>query len=200
MPRLLGTCAGVAAGHGADERMAARLAEGDGGAEMSRYAEGTTTQVSTTQEEIRRTLKRYGVTKSIFYEERGYGLLQFEAHGRQVRFTVEMPAFMDFGRDAKGHLRGPETQRQAYEREERRRWRVLLLLLKGKLEVVADESVNFDREFMGAIVLPDGSTVADNLEPRVDEAYQSGRMPDMLDGVLPPAPRLRILPPPKEMP
>lgn len=167
---------------------------------MSRYAENTQTQVSTSQEEIRRTLKRYGVTKTLFYEAEGYGLIEFETHGRHVRFAVQVPPLESFRVSPKGGVRGPGQQVEAQRQEERRRWRVLLLLLKGKLEVVADEAVSFDREFMGAIVLPDGSTVGDNLEPRVDEAYRSGRMPDMLEGVLPSTSRLRILPPPKEMP
>lgn len=167
---------------------------------MTRYAEKTTTQVTTSQDEIRRTLKRYGASKTLFYhdDETGDGVVQFEMRGRMIRFMVDVPALETFRTDRNGYRRSPEDMKKARDQEERRRWRVLLLLLKGKLEVVADEAVPFDQEFLGNIVLRDRQTVGHHLIPRIQRAYAEDTMPDMLEDLLPAPDRILALPPPQE--
>lgn len=65
---------------------------------------------------------------------------------------------------------------------EREAWRRLLLITKGKLELVADSESSIEREFLADILLPDGSTVHQQLGPRLAESYSTGEMPRLLPG------------------
>lgn len=64
----------------------------------------------------------------------------------------------------------------------REAWRVLLLLLRAKLEVIAAGGTTFETEFLANLLLPDGSTVADDVLPKVAEAYATANMPRLLAG------------------
>ena len=70
--------------------------------------------------------------------------------------------------------------REQFEQREREAWRRLLLLVKAKLEVVAEGVSTFEREFLPDILLPDGSTVYQMLAPQLEQAYESGDMPSLL--------------------
>jgi hypothetical protein len=56
------------------------------------------------------------------------------------------------------------------------------MAIKAKLEVVESGIVSFEDEFAVHMVLPDGSTVGQWLAPQIDEAYRTGRMPELLPG------------------
>ena len=127
---------------------------------MSRYAERTKTSVPQSKAEIERTLKRYGADGFLCGEADGNVLLMFRADGRHVKFIVDMPA--------------------DDEREGRRRWRCLLLVIKSKLESVATGIVTFDEAFMPHIVLPDGKTISQHMVPQIEAAYETGDMPPLL--------------------
>lgn len=60
-----------------------------------------------------------------------------------------------------------------------RLWRVLLMVVKTKLEMVA-AGLDFAREFFPFIVLPDGHTVADHALPQVMKALETGGGPPAL--------------------
>lgn len=107
-------------------------------------------------------------------------MIGFSMHGRQVRFAITLPPLEDFATTPGGQKRNPAQQRAAREAEERRRWRCLALSIKAKLEAVASEIVSFEDEFLANILLPNGTTVADQVRPGIEAAYQTGEMPALL--------------------
>lgn len=65
----------------------------------------------------------------------------------------------------------------------RRRWRALSLSIKAKLETVASGISEFETEFMAYMVLPNGKTVAENILPEIARAYETGKMPKLLEAL-----------------
>ena len=115
-----------------------------------------------TKQEIDALLQRHGAHQRIqgTDERRGMNLVAFTLGGRQVRF--ELP-------------HDPED-----EREQRRVWRVLLIVIKSKLELIAGGDSTVDAEFLPNIVLPNGSTVGKMLGVQLNEMYATGQMPPLL--------------------
>lgn len=133
-------------------------------APAKRYAEGTTVPAEKTRTEIEKLLRANGATQFASYWDSTREILEAMLGGRRLRFSVPLISFADAkkkpGRPAWDSR--TDAQANAYvEAERRRRWRVLLLQLKGKLEAIATGDAMFDREFLGDIVTANGSTVAD---------------------------------------
>lgn len=145
---------------------------------MSQYAK--TTQVSTgkSQEEIRKTLKRYGATAFAYMEADSGAMVEFAARGRRIRFIVELPdpQGREFTRTPTGRERTPKQAEEHYEQAVRQRWRALALVIKAKLEAVEANIVSFEAEFLAHTVLPSGRTVADEIGPQVEAAYADGEV------------------------
>lgn len=70
----------------------------------------------------------------------------------------------------------------ADEAENRRRWRALVIYIKSKLDVIDSEIVSFEDAFMAHIILPDSKTVSEVVQPQIESAYLSGKMPTRLLG------------------
>jgi hypothetical protein len=134
------------------------------------YAEHTKVPVSRTKIEIEHTVTRYGATAFGTFSEKDRAVIVFAAASRRVRFDLPLPQM---------------KSAEATEREHRRRWRALLLCLKAKLESVESRIETFEEAFLSHIVLPDNTTVGDNISPAIDEAYKSGRIPPLLPGPRP---------------
>jgi hypothetical protein len=151
-----------------------------------RYAEGTTVSVQKSKDELRALLKRYGATKLIDVTDDELGdAVQFEMRGRWLRFSVPKPdpekyrEYKRSPRDWYTYKRTDDEVQKKAQQEYMRRWRVLVLLVKGKLEAAMsedgdDDAVDFETEFMGYMLLPDGSTVGEGAKPQLDAMY-SGR-------------------------
>lgn len=138
------------------------------------YAEGTSVPVTRSQAEIQTILKRYGAEGFTFGEDQGFGMVAFRAHGRMVRFLLPLVV----------EGRRTDAQQQA---EIRRRWRALTMAIKAKLEVVESGISTFEQEFLANIMLPNGQTVSDHLQPQLDRAYSDNEMPSLLPGAGPKA-------------
>jgi hypothetical protein len=156
-----------------------------------KYAEGATTAVETSQMEARRLLKRYGADATRITDAEGRSALEFRLADRLIRFTVAAPTAEECRHDSLGRWLPDRTVAQAQEREYRRRWRVLILRLKARLEAVTNEGVRVEEEFLANLVVrPDGATVADLLLPQIEEVYRTGQvpalMPQLSDRALPP--------------
>ena len=109
-----------------------------------RFAEGTTVPASKTRIEIEDMLKKHGATSFIYGEHQGVGNLRFAMRNRHIMFRLQLV----------------DEREQAAEH--RRRWRVLLLTLKGKLESVADQTVEtFEEAFLAHTVMPDRPAAGD---------------------------------------
>ncbi len=148
------------------------------GKNPSRYAEGTSVPVERSKAEIEHiVVDKHGATKFLTYWTEEYAIVMFEVYGRLVRFVLPMPSRDEFIRNNAGRKRKPEAQRSAFEAEVRRIWRVMVLLIKAKFELVDNKVTSFEEEFLANIVLPDNTTVADWMAPQLQKAFEKGSMP-----------------------
>lgn len=130
-----------------------------------RFAEATKVPIGKTKAEIEELLRKHGAKQTLSGTdtESGNLLCGFTMDGRQVRMTAVTS-------NGKGSA----------EQRERQAWRALLLLVKGKLEIIAMGYTTFENEFLANLVLPNGQTVADDVVPKIAKAYESGKMPNLL--------------------
>lgn len=134
-----------------------------------RYAEGTTVAVGKTKDELERLLSRAGASQSLMGADRPREriLLGFSLGGRQYRLHATT-------------ARRDKYKRHDPEQMEREAWRAMLLIVKGKLEMAMSGYSTVEAEFLANVVLPNGQTVADDVLPKIAEAYESGAMPLLL--------------------
>jgi hypothetical protein len=151
----------------------------------AKYASQTEVSPEKTRSEIEAILKRYGADQFGYMTTSERVAIAFQAHGKRVKFILPLP---DRKHRSFTHRKGSwqmRTEKQiesAYAQAVRSCWRALLLVIKAKLEAVEAEITTFEEEFLAHIVLPNGRTVADNLLPRIADAYQTGEMPPLQIG------------------
>ncbi len=122
-----------------------------------RYAEDTKVSVGQSQGEIRNMLKRFKIDKIGIFEDPVSGaVLMFEFKNRAYRITVPV--------DLKAKNLG---------QEERRGWRLMVLLIKAKLQAVSEGVTSIDREFFSDTVLPSGKTLFEEAQPQIDKAMEN---------------------------
>lgn len=171
------------------------------------YAENTSVPVERSRAMIEHELRRYGADQFVsgWDGDRG-AVIQFRARDRHVKVVLHLPRkdrpeFVCLPNKLKEHqarvkqaeargqtaplpfenwCRKPPQILAAWEQEVRRLWRALHLTVKARLESVASGIESFERAFLDWIVLPDGRTIGDVIAPQIEEAYQTGRMPPML--------------------
>lgn len=151
-----------------------------------KYAARTDVPEGQSRNEIERTLTRFGATAFAYGWSADHAKAQvaFELTGRRIRFEIPLPdrSAREFTHDGRGRRRTEAGMRSAYDQEARRLWRSLLLVIKAKLEAVATGIVSAEEEFLAHVVLPDGSTVGQWIEPQIAEVYGRGDMPALLPG------------------
>ena len=147
-----------------------------------RYAGDTNVSPEKSQMEIQQTLVRYGASSFMSGSDQksGKSMIAFEKNGRRVRFVIPSPNPEEFKRNSAGSRVSDGQAKQAYEKAIRQRWRALALAVKAKLEVVASGMMTFEDEFLAHIVLPNGSTVGDMVQPQIEKSYHDGKMPPLL--------------------
>ncbi len=155
---------------------------------MAKYASQTTVSAEKSRAEIETVLRRYGASHFGFISSPEAVMIGFQAHGKRVKFELPLPdpkakTFTHTtSRGGWSVARSGEAARKAHEQAVRQCWRALLLVIKAKLEAVDAEITTFEEEFLAHLVLPNGRTVAENLLPRIAEAYQSDEMPSLQIG------------------
>jgi hypothetical protein len=152
-----------------------------------KYAVDTNVQPETSRAEIERTLTKYGARQFMYgwgeHEGLEVAVVGFQAHGRQVRFHLQMPDPNDkaFRVTETGRARTDKGAiAKAYEQAVRQRWRALALTIKALLEAVEVGILSFEEAFLANIMLPDGSSVGDFMLPQVATAYETASMPSLL--------------------
>lgn len=135
--------------------------------EPRRYAEGTSVSVDRSKAEIDHLLRAHGATACATMWAKDRFVLAFEMRARQVRLDVPAPDPKRFPGDK-------------WDREQRRRWRVLLLILKAKLETVRDGDADFEAEFLAYLVLPGGATIGERVLPDLERAIAGHGLPALL--------------------
>lgn len=148
----------------------------------STFAKGTTVSVAKSKAEIEHMLSRYGVKGYQSGWQNDRAAILFEANGRRVRFTLNLPTDTEFAK-AEKNKRSESAMKVACEAEHRRLWRALALVIKAKLESVESGIESFENAFLSSIVVPnaEGQTIGEWAAPKIQEAYaKAGLMPKML--------------------
>lgn len=155
-----------------------------------RYAQSTSVSSEKSRAEIEQTLVRYGADGFGYGWQDNSAIIGFRMRGRSIKFVLPLPdknAKEFTHTPSRGNRRHPADALREWEQATRQRWRALLLSIKAKLEAVECGIATFESEFMANVMLPNGQTVGDWLEPQIEQAYQVGKMPVLL-----------MLPAPKE--
>lgn len=143
---------------------------------MPHYAQNTTVNVDRSRMEVHKILRKHGASRVADAWEPGRAAIQFEINGRVARLSVPLPTKEDVAK-RKYARRTAAGLKAAVEKEERQRWRALVLLLKAKLESVELGLTSFDDEFLAALVLKDGRTVAESMREAIEAKLQAPALP-----------------------
>lgn len=151
---------------------------------MGNYAESTTVNRARSIEEIERILQRYGAERFMYGSDTRtkVAAIGFTVNNRMYQITVPLPDKNDkeFLRTETGRTRTRENATRLYEQTVRQRWRIVVLLLKAKFEAIDLGVSSFRDEFLAYTLLPDGSTLSQWVQPKLVEAYSTGKMPNQL--------------------
>src|SRR5947209_4267634 len=106
---------------------------------MGPYAENTSVPIDRSKGELERILEKYNATGFMSgWKATPNGgqlhVIAFEMHGRRIQFRLEMPSRNEdrFRLTPSGEwLRTDKAWQEAYEKEVRRRWRALVLVVKA---------------------------------------------------------------------
>lgn len=157
---------------------------------MRRFAEGTDVPSSKSKVELDLLLEKHGASQRGIFEEAGRGVAMFTMQGRQIRLAITLPKVETFLRpkdEPRGWWNWDAKRRESWARAQveqgaREAWRRLLLVTKAKLELVLDGGGSIESEFLANVLLPDGRTVHEALEPQLAKSYADGQMPPLLPG------------------
>lgn len=153
-----------------------------------RYARNTYVSADKSQAELNDLLRRYGANQiasgwQTLPDGSERALIGFMMQGRQIRMHLDFPSMDSFNKTQSGRTRTVGTaQVKAYEQEKRRRWRVLVLLVKAQLEAIECNIVKFDDIFLGFTVLPGGQTAGEAASKHLEEFIKMGKIPALLPG------------------
>lgn len=128
-----------------------------------RFAETTIVPVEKSQSDVKAQVRRVGADQIAVYEAADRSSIAFRVESRFYRITVPV-----------------RTDSPNALQEERRAWRLLLLLVKAKCEAVREGATTIEREFLADMLMPDGSTVGEWSSDQLKLAYESGKMPQSL--------------------
>jgi hypothetical protein len=140
---------------------------------MAEYAKNTKVPVGRSRIEIEKTLKRYGIDNFFFVTSPNGDGIGFNYNGRTIKYGIPLPKRDDF--------KPTQTGVQDYKRSMRQRYRVLVIALKAKLEMVDIGLTTFEDEFLAQTCLADGSTVGEFMEiPENIARLEKAKIPKLL--------------------
>ena len=122
------------------------------------YAETTKVSVAQTRAEIEALLKKAGASRIVTMDEPSEATVAFMLSGRLIKIMVPLSAKAD-------------------EQTRRARWRALLLTIKAKREAVESGIETNDQAWLAHVVLSDGRTMSEYVEPVLRLSYEKGEMP-----------------------
>lgn len=137
---------------------------------------------SKTRLELDNLLRAHGAENVGMAVGSDYATLMFTMSDRTVHFRLNMPVGTErsITHTEQGRERKAPARHAALDAEHRRLWRALLLVVKSKLEAAESGIETFEDAFLANIVLPDGSTVAENVRPAIESAYSTGQVRPLL--------------------
>ena len=129
--------------------------------ESGRYAIDTKVPASKTRGEIEALLRVNKAERIVTMDDTVELLVGFRMAGRTYKIEVPIDGGMS-------------------DQVRRARWRALLLVIKAKLEAVAQRISTIESEFLAAAVMPDGRTVREVMEPQLAMSDERGETPKLL--------------------
>lgn len=139
---------------------------------MAKYASNTTVSADRSKAEIEKTLLRYGVDEFFYGRSANGAGVGFTFKGRTIKLNVPLPDRQKYKANKTGDAN--------WEKECRRLRRVLLLWIKANLEVVESGLITFEDIFLAQTCLPNGSTVGQEIQQKIDIMVTGGQMPKLL--------------------
>jgi hypothetical protein len=143
------------------------------------YAENTSVPVGRTREEIERMLTNAGADRFGAMSGGNEAVIAFQLHGKMVRIHLPLPGAKHYEFTPKKLRRSPAQIVAAREQDHKARWRALALGIKAKLIFIESGIRTFEQEFLSDIVAPSGKTIGETLIPQLEEARQSGKLPQL---------------------
>ena len=153
-----------------------------------RFALETTVPVQKSKNEIELLVVSYGAKSFMAGSNSDHPVVAFEMEDRKILMRLPIPSIdcdevRKFNAGGGRVSRRTDAQAQGHlDKIMRSSWRALLLSIKAKLEAASIGISTFEDEFMAHIVMPDGSTIGENIRPRIASAYRDGKMPPLLAG------------------
>lgn len=149
---------------------------------MSNYASGTKVGEDRSRSEIEKMLQRFGADEFGYVARRDEAIIGFMYQGLRIQMSVPLPDRQDvhFTRTAVGKQRAESVALADWQKEVRRRWRALCLVVKALLVGVEDGVLDFQEAFMPYIVMGDGLTIYRHALPHIAKALVAGEMPSSL--------------------
>jgi hypothetical protein len=126
---------------------------------MSKFAKGTDVSPEKSQMQISKMLRDFKCSSVMMGYENERAFIGFIYGKTQVRMFCPIVKS---------------------EPENRRRWRVLRIVIQSKFEIIHCGIKSFEEEFFADIVMPNGMTVSQMALPAVNKALDSGIMPSSL--------------------
>lgn len=150
---------------------------------VRRYAEGTDVHPIRTRSEIEVLVTKHGAEGFVAGWQGNKARVMFEMRGRRLRFEIDLPPQDDPRFTRRGYASVPVAKaKAAFEQYEREQWRLLLMLIKGKLEAIRNNAAIFDDEMLPYTGMPNGQTVAEWLSPQLEDHLRNSTMPPLLPG------------------
>ena len=169
--------------------------------EPARLAGGTSIAATQTKADIEAYLYSRGAEQVVVVRDDDFNriLIVFRLFGRMIRMERELateatPMITRATALNQSSVVRPPTKAQIAQRleaENRRRWRIMFLRVKMRLDLVFDEvdederQIAFYTDFLVDVVIPEadggmGGTVGDFMRPQIGEAYEKRRPPRLL--------------------
>lgn len=127
------------------------------------YAKQTRVPIEVSKCSLEKLLRKAGATQiGSFSDVSHASVVMFRLADRFVKLKI-----------------APRSDARNPEQEERRVWRVLLLLVKAKLETIEAGLSSVEREFLADVMTADGQTVGELMRPVLAASYESGTMEPM---------------------
>jgi len=147
------------------------------------YASNTQVSEGRSRAEIERLLAKFGADGFGYYAKGTDAKIAFEYREIHCQLSVPLPDRNDpkFTQTPSTGRRRTESQAfNDWQREVRRRWRSLCLVVKAMLVGVEDGVLTFEQAFMPYIVMGDGLTIYQHALPYLQNALTGGQMPATL--------------------
>lgn len=156
------------------------------------YAKGTSVSTERSRAELEKMLRGAGSTSLMVGNDGDHIIIGFQLQMRTVRLTMAVPTIEDIQKtkdirrrwstSKRAYITPTERVREMRNDEERRLWRVLVLVVKAKLEAIAQGLSDVEHEFLADVVIKGGRTVGEHLRGELERIYSGGDAPRLLLG------------------